>query len=86
MLLSLEMALKTKSNLLQELLCNLVEKYNKIVFIIDNMHKSYAESIFQVFNQLQNVEKQSSFLLPREKQIDRNRPETTMTIRVTSRL
>jgi tetratricopeptide (TPR) repeat protein len=68
--------IEAKAYLLQELLTSIAESYEKIVFIVDNVHKSASESVFQVFNNIE-AGKVRFLFSAREKQLDENRRRET---------
>lgn len=72
--------IEANSSLLQALVESIAEKYDKIVIIADNVHKSSSDSIFQVFNDLEHGKAKFLFSA-REKQLDMNRPETIIALK-----
>ena len=66
-------------SLLRELLNTLPEKYDKIVLIADNIHKSASESIFRVFNDIE-ANKIKFLFAGREKQLNKDRPEINLAL------
>jgi tetratricopeptide (TPR) repeat protein len=66
-------------SLLRELLNALSQKYDKIVLITDNIHKSASESIFRVFNEIE-ADKIKFLFAGREKQLNKDRPEINLAL------